>query len=150
MSLVIRRGERVALVGPTGSGKSTLADILMGLLEPTAGRLLIDGRQVAAEAWQANIAHVPQSIFLADTSIAENIALGIPAHEVDQARLEAAAAQAQIADFIESLPKWASGAGLSVSASDSGSESRGRSTSRHPCSSSMRLRAPWTTQPSGP
>ena len=105
VSLVIQRGERVALVGPTGSGKSTLADILMGLLEPTAGRLLIDGRQVAAEAWQANIAHVPQSIFLADTSIAENIALAIPAHEVDQARLEAAAAQAQIADFIESLPE---------------------------------------------
>ena len=105
VSLVIQRGERVALVGPTGSGKSTLADILMGLLTPTSGRLLIDGRQVAPEAWQANIAHVPQSIFLADTSIAENIALGIPAHEVDQARLEAAAAQAQIADFIESLPK---------------------------------------------
>ena len=105
VSLVIRRGERVALVGQTGSGKSTLADILMGLLEPTAGRLLIDGRQVAAEAWQANIAHVPQSIFLADTSIAENIALAIPAHEVDQARLEAAVAQAQIADFIESLPE---------------------------------------------
>ena len=105
VSLVIQRGERVALVGPTGSGKSTLADILMGLLTPTAGRLLIDGRQVAAEAWQANIAHVPQSIFLADTSIAENIALGIPATAVDQARLKAAASQAQIADFIESLPK---------------------------------------------
>jgi ATP-binding cassette, subfamily B, bacterial PglK len=104
-SLVIPRGERVALVGPTGSGKSTLADILMGLLTPTAGRLLIDGRQVSPEAWQANIAHVPQSIFLADTSVAENIALGIPAAEVDQARLKAAAVQAQIADFIESLPK---------------------------------------------
>ena len=105
VSLVIQRGERVALVGPTGSGKSTLSDILMGLLTPTAGRLLIDGRQVAPEAWQANIAHVPQSIFLADTSVAENIALGIPAAEIDQARLKAAAAQAQIADFIKSLPK---------------------------------------------
>ena len=105
ISLKIHRGERVALVGPTGSGKSTLADILMGLLQPTSGVLLIDGREVAAEAWQANIAHVPQSIFLADTSIAENIALGIPAAEVDQGRLEAAAAQAQIAEFIESLPK---------------------------------------------
>ena len=104
VSLMIRRGERVALVGPTGSGKSTLSDILMGLLEPSAGLLLIDGRQVAAEAWQANIAHVPQSIFLADTSIAENIALGIPAAELDQSRLETAAAQAQIADFIRSLP----------------------------------------------
>jgi len=105
VSLVIHRGERVALVGPTGSGKSTLADILMGLLAPSSGRLLIDGREVAPESWQANIAHVPQSIFLADTSIAENIALGIPAAEVDSARLEAAARQAQIAGFIETLPR---------------------------------------------
>jgi ATP-binding cassette subfamily B protein len=105
VSLVIHRGERMALVGPTGSGKSTLADILMGLLAPTSGRLLIDGREVDSEAWQANIAHVPQSIFLADASIAENIALGIPAAEVDRGRLEAAARQAQIAGFIESLAR---------------------------------------------
>jgi len=105
VSLEIHRGDRVALVGPTGSGKSTLADILMGLLPPTSGRLLIDGREVDSGAWQANIAHVPQSIFLADTSIAENIALGIPAGKVDRKRLESAARQAQIADFIESLPK---------------------------------------------
>jgi ATP-binding cassette subfamily B protein len=105
VSLEIKRGERVALVGPTGSGKSTLADILMGLLPPTSGRLLIDGREVDSEAWQANIAHVPQSIFLADASIAENIALGIPAAGVDRTRLEAAARQAQIAGFIESLPR---------------------------------------------
>jgi ATP-binding cassette subfamily B protein len=112
VSLEIKRGERVALVGPTGSGKSTLADILMGLLPPTSGRLLIDGREVASEAWQANIAHVPQSIFLADTSIAENIALGVPAAEVDSERLEAAARQAQIAGFIESLPQaYATGVG---------------------------------------
>jgi ABC-type multidrug transport system fused ATPase/permease subunit len=105
ISLEIQRGERVALVGPTGSGKSTLADILMGLLPPSSGRLLIDGREVAPEAWQANIAHVPQSIFLADTSIAENIALGVSPEAVDRPRLEAAAAQAQIADFIRSLPQ---------------------------------------------
>ena len=105
VSLTIRRGERMALVGPTGSGKSTLADILMGLLAPSSGRLLIDGREVAPESWQANIAHVPQSIFLADASIAENIALGIPAAEVNRDRLEAAARQAQIASFIESLPR---------------------------------------------
>jgi ATP-binding cassette subfamily B protein len=105
VSLVIHHGERAALVGPTGSGKSTLADILMGLLAPSSGRLLIDGREVAPESWQANIAHVPQSIFLADASITENIALGIPAAEVNRDRLEAAARQAQIASFIESLPR---------------------------------------------
>jgi ABC-type multidrug transport system fused ATPase/permease subunit len=104
VSLVIKRGERVAFVGPTGSGKSTLADIVMGLLEPTSGRFLVDGYVVAPESWQSNIAHVPQSIFLADTSIAENIAMGIPAAEVDAKRLKAAVRQAQISDFIESLP----------------------------------------------
>ena len=105
IALEIRRGERVALVGPTGSGKSTLADILMGLLPPSRGRLLIDGQEVSPEAWQQNIAHVPQSIFLADAPIAENIALGIPADAIDPVRLRAAAAQAQIAAFIESLPQ---------------------------------------------
>lgn len=105
VSLVIHRGERVAFVGPTGSGKSTLADIVMGLLRPTTGRFLIDGHEATPEAWQANIAHVPQSIFLADTSIAENIALGVPAAEVDNDRLQTAARQAQIGDFIETLPQ---------------------------------------------
>jgi len=105
VNLVIRRGERIALVGPTGSGKSTLADILMGLLAPTSGRLLVDGKETDSAAWQANIAHVPQSIFLADASLAENIAIGIPTGQLDLARLEAAAAEAQVAEFIGSLPQ---------------------------------------------
>ena len=105
MSLSIDKGTRVAIVGPSGSGKSTLADLLMGLLEPTSGQLLIDGRKVPTLAWQANIAHVPQSIFLADASLAENIALGIPLEEIDRPRLEAAARAAQIGSFIDSLPK---------------------------------------------
>lgn len=104
-NLTIKKGDRLALIGPTGGGKSTLADLLMGLLEPTEGTLLIDGQSVPAEAWQANIAHVPQAIFLADTSIEENIALGIPADEVDAARLRSAADRAQIAGFIASLPQ---------------------------------------------
>ena len=154
VSLAIQRGERVALVGPTGSGKSTLADILMGLLTPTSGRLLIDGRQVAPEAWQANIAHVPQSIFLADTSVAENIALGIPTAEVDQPRLRAAAAQAQLPTSSSRCPRalprpWANGACGSRAVSGSGSESRERSTSRRPCSCLTKRRAHWTTRPSG-
>jgi ABC-type multidrug transport system fused ATPase/permease subunit len=105
IDLTIAKGDRIALVGPTGSGKSTLADLLMGLLQPTEGHLLIDGHSATPEAWQANIAHVPQAIFLADTSIAENIALGIPPSTVDRNRLRMAATQAQVADFIESLPQ---------------------------------------------
>lgn len=104
ISLSIDKGSRVAIVGPSGSGKSTLADLLMGLLEPTSGQLLIDGQKVPTLAWQANIAHVPQSIFLADASLAENIALGIPPEEIDRPRLEAAAREAQIGSFIDSLP----------------------------------------------
>jgi ABC-type multidrug transport system fused ATPase/permease subunit len=109
MDLEIRRGERVGLVGSTGSGKSTAVDLLMGLLAPTGGRLLVDGQDLhdphrpeLLAAWRAGIAHVPQSIYLADSSIAENIAFGILKQDIDLARVKAAAAQAQISSFIES------------------------------------------------
>ncbi|WP_186480430.1 ABC transporter ATP-binding protein [Synechococcus sp. NOUM97013] len=109
MNLEIYRGERVGLIGSTGSGKSTLVDLLMGLLNPTSGKILIDGLDLNDSkepsrlvAWRAAIAHVPQSIFLADSSIAENIAFGIPTESIDLAKVRHAAAQAQIASFIES------------------------------------------------
>ncbi|HEU5285314.1 MAG TPA: ABC transporter ATP-binding protein, partial [Sphingomicrobium sp.] len=107
VSLTIERGSRVALVGPTGSGKSTLADLLMGLLEPGAGTISIDGvplTRASRRAWQRGIAHVPQSIFLADSSIARNIAFGVPEADIDRERVAAAAAAAQLDAFIESLP----------------------------------------------
>jgi ATP-binding cassette subfamily B protein len=93
------------LVGSTGSGKSTLLDLLMGLLEPTHGRMVIDGVPIDQSnrlAWQQTIAHVPQSIYLADASIAENIAFGVPPGSVDLERVKRAAEQAQISSFIES------------------------------------------------
>ena len=105
-------GERIGLIGATGSGKSTLVDLLMGLLEPTTGQILIDGADLndphqtwRLAAWRASIAHVPQSIFLADCSIAENIAFGISKDQIDQERVRQAAEQAQIASFIESSPE---------------------------------------------
>jgi ABC-type multidrug transport system fused ATPase/permease subunit len=106
--LTIRRGERIGILGETGSGKSTLVDLLMGLLEPVAGSLLVDGEPVRGERlrrWRGSIAHVPQSIFLANGSIAENIAFGVPKAEIDQRRLEHAAQQAQIAGFIATLQR---------------------------------------------
>jgi len=108
VGLFIPKGARVALIGPTGCGKSTLADLLMGLIEPSRGRIMIDGIELkpeTAQAWQHNIAHVPQSVFLADTSIARNIAFSSPDAELDIERVARAAGTARLADFIESLPE---------------------------------------------
>ena len=107
LSFAIPKGSRVGFVGKTGSGKSTCLDLLMGLLEPTKGQVFIDGAPLTPEnlrAWQRNIAHVPQAIFLSDSSLAENIAFGIPVEKIDMSRVRKAARQAQIADFIESSP----------------------------------------------
>ena len=104
----IPKGSRAGFIGPTGSGKSTLLDIIMGLLTPTAGCLEVDSQPIEAHnqrGWQAHIAHVPQAIFLADISIAENIALGVPEARIDIARVQRAAREARIADFIDSLPQ---------------------------------------------
>ncbi len=104
LDLRLERGARIGFVGTTGSGKSTLLDIVMGLLEPTEGMLTVDGQSITAQnqpAWQAHISHVPQSIFLADCSIAENIAFGLSKSEIDYPRVRAAARQAQIADAID-------------------------------------------------
>jgi ABC-type multidrug transport system fused ATPase/permease subunit len=108
LNLNISKGARVGFIGITGSGKSTLIDILMGLLPPTSGECLIDGLAVTQSnhrTWQAHIAHVPQAIFLADSTIAENIAFGKPKDQIDIERVRKAAQQAQIADSIESWPK---------------------------------------------
>ncbi|MDA9006510.1 ABC transporter ATP-binding protein/permease [Litoricola sp.] len=108
LSLQIPRGKKFGFIGTTGSGKSTLLDIVMGLLEPTEGELLIDGVAVNnanARGWHAHIAHVPQTVFLADSSIAENIAFGCPKNKIDLDRVKEAASQAQISEVIESLPE---------------------------------------------
>ena len=107
LNLTIAKGARVGLVGSTGSGKSTTVDLLMGLLMPTEGQVLVDGQPTTGErlrAWQRSIAHVPQSIYLADASMAENIAFGVAPQDIDLDRVKQAARQAQIANFIESNP----------------------------------------------
>jgi ATP-binding cassette subfamily B protein len=108
LNLKIKKGSRIGIIGYTGSGKTTLLDILMGLLSPSKGSLEIDGLPITSKnssEWRAHIAHVPQNIFLADTSIAENIAFGIPADQIDIEQVKLAAEKAQIAGLIESWKK---------------------------------------------
>ena len=107
LSFKITKGDRIGIVGQTGSGKSTLLDILMGLIEPTKGYLSVDGATVTSKnvaSWYKNIAHVPQTIFLADCSILQNIAFGIPVESIDLEIVKRAAKQAQISDLIEGWP----------------------------------------------
>eukprot|EP01037_Dinobryon_pediforme_P002300 gene2300-2339_t len=108
LNLIIPKGGRIGFIGTTGSGKSTLLDIVMGLLTPTSGSLLVDGVSVTEanhREWQKHIAHVPQAIFLADSTIAENIAFGVPRDQIDESRVIHAAELAQLAETIEKLPQ---------------------------------------------
>jgi ATP-binding cassette subfamily B protein len=107
LNLKIAAKTSVAFVGSTGSGKSTTADLILGLLQPEKGQILVDGVPLAGERlpqWQGAVAHVPQQIYLSDSTLAENIAFGIPEKEIDFNQVRWAAQLAQIADFIEDLP----------------------------------------------
>lgn len=102
--LTIPVGARIGIAGPTGSGKSTVLDLLMGLLEPTKGTLTVDGLEISGaslKSWQRSVAHVPQSIFLTDSSFAANIAFGIKPEDIDRERVRRVAEQAELAKFIE-------------------------------------------------
>jgi ATP-binding cassette subfamily B protein len=104
INLTIKKGTRVGFIGETGCGKSTLIDIIMGLLTPTEGKMIVDNTNVKYEnsrSWQGHIAHVPQSIYLSDTSIQENIAFAIPKEEIDQSRVIEAAKKAKIHKMAE-------------------------------------------------
>ena len=103
----IKHGARLGIIGKTGSGKSTLVDIFMGLLKPTSGSMCVDNvtiNKLNVGSWQKRIAHVPQSIYLIDASIAENIAFGQKITDINYVRLHRASKQAQIHETIESWP----------------------------------------------
>ena len=106
VNLKFKKGEKIGFVGMTGKGKSTLLDILMGLLVPTSGELLIDGisiTEASRRAWQKNISHVPQSIFLSDSSMLQNIAFGDELDAFKESKAIHAAERAQISEMMEAL-----------------------------------------------
>ena len=107
VGLTIAKGESIGVVGPSGAGKSTLIDLLLGLLEPTAGRITVDGRDIATamRSWRRHIGYVPQEPFILDDTVRRNVAFGVADAEVDDRRVMAALRMAQLADVLAGLPR---------------------------------------------
>ena len=117
ISLTIRRGEFVGLIGPSGAGKSTLADIILNVLRPDRGEIAVDGRPMSANGKDIclSVGYVPQRIAIFDDTLRRNVAFGVPDASIDNARVERALAQAQLLDFVRSLPR-----GLGTSLGENG------------------------------
>ena len=106
-NMVVPKGKSVGIMGPSGAGKSTGVDILLGLLHAQSGEILCDGRNIFSnyESWLAQIGYIPQSIYLVDESIRDNIAFGIDADQIDDDQIWKVMEEAQLADFVRSLPE---------------------------------------------
>ena len=106
-NMVIPKGKSVGIIGSSGAGKSTIVDILLGLLHVQAGEILCDGANIFSnyESWLAQIGYIPQTIYMIDESIRDNIAFGIEKSEIDEERIWEVMKEAQLADFVESLPE---------------------------------------------
>jgi len=106
VSLAVKHGESVGVIGTSGAGKSTLVDILLGLLSPDSGEVRVDGRGIRENLrnWQDQIGYVPQSIFLTDDSLRSNVAFGLSHEEIDDDAVQKALQDAQLEEFVASLP----------------------------------------------
>lgn len=106
ISFSIPKGSFCGIIGPSGAGKTTFVDILLGLLQPTDGRIAIDRQDIAENlgGWQMNLSYVPQSIYLIDGSIKENIALGVPYKDIDDDKIKKVLQMAELYDFVAALP----------------------------------------------
>ncbi|NLG13987.1 MAG: ABC transporter ATP-binding protein [Lentisphaerae bacterium] len=107
VSLKIPHGSSLGLVGPTGSGKTTLLNMLLGLLEPTTGRILVDGVDIRGNesSWQRQIGYVPQDVYLLDDTLRANIAFGVDADSVDESALREALTASCLDELVSSLPE---------------------------------------------
>jgi ABC-type multidrug transport system fused ATPase/permease subunit len=107
VSISLKRGEAVGLVGQSGSGKSTLVDVLLGFLTPQAGSVLVNGANIESSLqwWRSKVGYVPQSIFLTDDTLRRNVAFGLPEEEIDESAVQAALRSAQLEEFVNSLPE---------------------------------------------
>lgn len=107
VSLTIKKGQAIGLIGPSGAGKSTLADCVLGILELNEGRILCDGLDIThhIREWSAKLGYIPQTIFLSDDSVRNNVAFGLNDDEVSDDQVWAALEQAQLKEFVESLPE---------------------------------------------
>ncbi len=106
VDITIAKGEIVAFVGASGAGKTTLADIILGLLEPSRGKVLIDGANAFDDltGWQRRIGYVPQEIYLTDDTLRRNVALGLADGDIDEAKVKEAVRMAKLEDVVTGLP----------------------------------------------
>ena len=106
ISLTIKSGNYIAIIGKTGSGKSTLANIMIGLLEPSEGEICAGTNNIKNNylMWQKRIAYIPQDVYLIDDTIKRNVAFGISDKEIDEAKVKNSIKLAQLSDFIKDLP----------------------------------------------
>lgn len=107
INLSIHKGESIGIAGPSGSGKSTLVDIILGLLSPNDGKILVDNKDISnnLKMWQSIIGYVPQSIYLIDDTLINNIAFGLGKDEIDNSKIDEAIKKSQLSNFIQSLPE---------------------------------------------
>lgn len=107
VSLIIEKGKTIAFIGSSGAGKSTLVDILLGLLKPQYGKIYSDGMDIFKNlpTWQKEIGYIPQSIYLSDDTIKNNVAFGVDEKDIDEQAVILALIQAQLYDFVEGLPE---------------------------------------------
>lgn len=107
VNITIKRGQAVAFIGPSGAGKTTLSDVVLALLEPQAGQILMDGINIQelGTRWNHLVGYVPQSVYLIDNSVRNNVAFGYSEEEIDDEKVWKALEMAQIKDFVETLPE---------------------------------------------